>query len=164
MGKEQIQIEQLHKELDLIQSCIKRMASNSFYLKGWFFAVLGLGGSVLNNANNNVLGCFSIMLVVVALWWLDGFFLLQETLYRKKYEWVIENRPKGNWEYIYDLNPYNSDMWLDKDSVKTSVYIYMKSKTLIRLYPMGIVLPLGCLLPKYFLILQEWLSKLLNTV
>lgn len=30
----------LHKELDLIQSCITRMAQNSFIIKGWYFALI----------------------------------------------------------------------------------------------------------------------------
>lgn len=30
----------LHKELDLIQSCITRMAQNSFTIKGWYFALI----------------------------------------------------------------------------------------------------------------------------
>ena len=33
--EEKIQIVELHKEIDLIQSCINRMAGNSFLLKGW---------------------------------------------------------------------------------------------------------------------------------
>ena len=31
-----ISIEEIHKEIDLIQSCITRMAQNSFMIKGWF--------------------------------------------------------------------------------------------------------------------------------
>ena len=31
----------IHKEIDLIQSCISRMANNSFLLKGWLISQIG---------------------------------------------------------------------------------------------------------------------------
>lgn len=37
--KKKIQIEEIHKEIDLIQSCITRMAQNSFMVKGWFVSL-----------------------------------------------------------------------------------------------------------------------------
>lgn len=33
MNNEEISIEEIHKEIDLIQSCITRMAQNSFMVK-----------------------------------------------------------------------------------------------------------------------------------
>ena len=32
--------EDIYKELDLIQSCITRMASNSFAMKGWHIGII----------------------------------------------------------------------------------------------------------------------------
>ncbi len=32
----------LHKEIDLIQSCIARMANNSFYVKGWALSIVAV--------------------------------------------------------------------------------------------------------------------------
>ena len=37
--KKEISIEEIHKEIDLIQSCITRMAQNSFMIKGWFVSI-----------------------------------------------------------------------------------------------------------------------------
>ena len=37
---ENIQVEELHKEIDLIQGCINRMANNSFLLKGWLVSII----------------------------------------------------------------------------------------------------------------------------
>ena len=34
--------ENLHKEIDLIQECIKRMANNSFLLKGWTISLVAV--------------------------------------------------------------------------------------------------------------------------
>ena len=35
-----IKIEEIHKEIDLIQACITRMAQNSFKIKGWFVSIM----------------------------------------------------------------------------------------------------------------------------
>ena len=32
----------VHKEIDLIQACIARMASNSFLLKGWAISIVAV--------------------------------------------------------------------------------------------------------------------------
>lgn len=39
---ENIQVEELHKEIDLIQECINRMANNSFLLKGWLVSIIAV--------------------------------------------------------------------------------------------------------------------------
>jgi len=48
----------------------------------------------------------SIIVPVFCFWYLDAFFLRIEKMYRKLYEWVLEERKKGNVEYQYDLNPH----------------------------------------------------------
>lgn len=98
--------ENLHKEIDLIQECIKRMASNSFLLKGWTISLVAV---VLALSEKNVSPYFLGLVVLVPLisfWYLDAFFLYTEKLYRKMYEWVIAERPKSNNEKMYDLNPH----------------------------------------------------------
>lgn len=35
-----ISTEEIHKELDMIQACITRMAQNSFLVKGWFISLV----------------------------------------------------------------------------------------------------------------------------
>ena len=45
--KKEISIEEIHKEIDLIQSCITRMAQNSFMIKGWFVSIYA--GITINN-------------------------------------------------------------------------------------------------------------------
>lgn len=98
--------ENLHKEIDLIQECIKRMANNSFLLKGWTISLVAV---VLALSEKNVNPYFLGLIVLVPLvsfWYLDAFFLYTEKLYRKMYEWVITERPKSNNEKMYDLNPH----------------------------------------------------------
>lgn len=38
-NEDEVSIEEIHKEIDLIQSCITRMAQNSFMIKGWFVSI-----------------------------------------------------------------------------------------------------------------------------
>ena len=71
-----------HKEIDLIQSCINRMAQNSFQVKGWtvalFAVILALLPEKVESTNKFFLGV--VMLAVsVMFWYLDSFFLARET-------------------------------------------------------------------------------------
>lgn len=100
--------QKLHKELDLLQGCINRMAHNSFLLKGWLITLLSAVFAIINkdaNALNVFIGC---ILPTIIFWGLDAYFLQLERIYRKRYEWVLENRrPEGNLEMLYDLNPHH---------------------------------------------------------
>jgi len=106
--KLEINDEQLHKEIDLIQDVIKRMAHNSFLLKGWLISLIAI---ILALTEKNVLDPKSLViylilcLPILMFWYLDAFFIKQERLYRKLYEWVIFERLKGNIENQYALNP-----------------------------------------------------------
>ena len=115
--KEAVALEEMHKELDLIQGCITRMAQNSFMIKGW---VIGILAAMIAIAGDRIpareLGWIS-MAILLAFWALDAFFLKMEKCYRFKYEWVIDVRPKGNRNSLYDLNPYKTET--RKGGVKT---------------------------------------------
>jgi len=96
----------LHKEIDLIQGVINRMANNSFLLKGWLVSLIAV---VLALTKDTIvatdLSYFNVILLlpVVVFWYLDAFFLHREKCYRKLYEWVIINRCQ-TLDYSYDLN------------------------------------------------------------
>ena len=136
----------LHKEIDLIQNVINRMANNSFLLKGWLVSlvvvILALTKETIVATD---LSYFSLILLfpVIVFWYLDAFFLHKERCYRKLYEWVIENREKTQ-EYSYSLN-YSR---FEKD-VK-SIFCIMFSKTLYPFY--GLVVLILILVTIYNLI------------
>jgi hypothetical protein len=96
----------LHKEIDLIQGVINRMASNSFLLKGWLVSLIAV---ILALTRDTIvatqLSYFNLVLLlpVIVFWYLDAFFLHKEKCYRKLYEWVIENRSETN-DHLYSLN------------------------------------------------------------
>jgi len=96
----------LHKEIDLIQAVISRMANNSFLLKGWLVSLIAI---IIALTKDSIITTESIyfgiilLLLVTVFWYLDAFFLHKERCYRKLYDWVIENR-KNTDDYLYNLN------------------------------------------------------------
>ena len=142
----------LLKEIDLVQNCISRMARNSFLLKGWTVSLIG-AIFVFSSGNLNAKVLFLIAaltsFVTLVFWYLDAFFLHQERLYRKLYEWLLTVRPCGNYERAYDLNASRFSSEVDNISK------VMWSKTLRAFYG-SITLAALTLL---FGILLFWITK-----
>ena len=128
-------ITELHKEIDLIQACITRMADCSFKLKAGYISLISLSLTLLigQKCDLLIIGLF-ILVITTIFWYLDAFFLRTETLYRWKYDWVVKHRKQGKNEHLYDLDPYNQSMWDESDSKNTSFMKFLFSKTLIPLY------------------------------
>lgn len=92
----------IHKEIDLIQSIINRMAQNSFMLKGWvitiFVAVIALNVQTERFIQNLTLSIFPL-----AFWYIDAYYLYIERKYRRLYENRIILRKSGNSDNLYSL-------------------------------------------------------------
>jgi len=99
----------LLKEVDLIQEIVKRMAFNSFMIKGWTLtlvvASLLLRGTKGTGTESQVWADFIAFIPLLVFWFLDAYFLWQERMYRKLYEWVVANRLATD-EFLLDLNAY----------------------------------------------------------
>jgi len=102
--RDNLEIMEIHKEMDLIQGCITRMSNNSFWIKGGFISLLTIV-LTMDNFNLTKENGFFIIVAIFYLWYLDSFFLSVEKKYRKIYQWVIVEREKGNRDLLYDLNP-----------------------------------------------------------
>jgi hypothetical protein len=89
------------EELKIIQNIIKRMAFNSFLIKGWSITLV-VATLLLKGNKYQVLIAFIPLLV---FWFLDAYFLWQERMYRELYRWVVENRLKTD-EYLFNMNAY----------------------------------------------------------
>lgn len=97
----------LHKEIDLIQNCISRMARNSFLIKGWSITLIVITWAILDKENVSCLPLLLLIIPVIAFWGLDAYFLRLEKQYRKMYGWVLKNRIElGNFDELYDLDPH----------------------------------------------------------
>lgn len=93
--------EYMLKEIEIIHDIIGRMAFNSFVIKGWTITLVVV--ALLLKGINCQIGIAFIPLLV--FWFLDAYFLWQERLYRKLYEWVTDNRLKTD-KYLFDMNAY----------------------------------------------------------
>ena len=105
--------EYMLKEIEIIQNIIRRMAFNSFMIKGWAITLVVIT-LLLKGTEYQVWIAFIPLLV---FWFLDAYFLWQERMYRKLYDWVINNRLKTE-EYLFDMNAYRF-----KDKVQSRVRI-----------------------------------------
>ena len=105
--------EYMLKEIEIIQDIIKRMAFNSFMIKGWAITLVVVA-LLLKGTEYQVWIAFIPLLV---FWFLDAYFLWQERMYRKLYEWVISNRMKTD-EHLFDMNAYRF-----KDTVQSRIRI-----------------------------------------
>lgn len=93
--------EYMLKEIEIIQDIIKRVAFNSFMIKGWAITLVVVT-LLLKGTRFQVLIAFIPLLV---FWFLDAYFLWQERMYRELYNWVISNRLKTD-EHLFDMNAY----------------------------------------------------------
>ena len=87
------------KEIELIQDIIKRMASNSFLLKGWTVTLV-VASLLLRGPRYQAWIAF---IPLMMFWFLDAYFLWQERMYRELYDWVVSNRLKTT-DHLFDLN------------------------------------------------------------
>lgn len=71
---DKIEMEEIHKEIDLIQSCINRMAQNSFMLKGWLVTLYAVILGLLPENVNIWLLCAVLITITISFWYLDAFF------------------------------------------------------------------------------------------
>ncbi len=117
------------KEVDTIQSIIRRMANNSFLIKGWTITLV-VATLLLKGIEDLI---FIAIIPLAVFWVLDSYFLKQERMYRELYNWVIDNR------LTTDDNLLNMDASRFEKNVK-SMPKTMFSKTLGWFY--GLILSL----------------------
>jgi hypothetical protein len=86
-------------------------------------------------------------LPLIVFWYLDAWFLWQERLYRKLYDWVITNRPTSD-EHLYSMNAYRFREQVDRP------FRIMFSTTLGLFYGMVGVLT------AFYILLRIWFPTL----
>jgi hypothetical protein len=144
----------IHKEIDLIQDIVKRMAANSFQVKAWLIGILSAlvvleNKEIFAAANGNEhfslqMNLF-LFLPILCFWYLDAFFLSTEKLYRELYKWVVQNRSKTD-AYLYDLNTFVREVNGEKVNMikpANNVWNMMFSKTLFPFYALPLIFVLG---------------------
>ena len=89
----------IFKEIEMIQSCISRMASNSFAMKGWHIGIIS--ALIVFFFSKDTINYHALFIVIAAVtlifWYLDSYYLMLERKYSDK--------------FFLDLNSDNSEMW-----------------------------------------------------
>lgn len=129
----------VHKELDLIQAIINRMAANSFEVKKWLMGILT---AIIVFKYEKLLGANShhiwlLLVPILSFWFLNGFFLSNEKKYREMYKWVVKYRSQTD-KYLYDLNSMSReypDGSIEKLDLKQNrIWSVLFSSTLLAFY------------------------------
>ena len=126
-----ITVDEMHKEIDLLQSCIDRMAKNSFMIKGWFVSIYAVILALLPEKVDVRLLCVVLIVVNILFWYLDGVYLRDEKIYRRIYQWVVEARKQNDRELMYQLE---LNLYKNKIGTMDSVGKIMFSKSLFIFY------------------------------
>lgn len=124
----EINIEEKHKELDLIQDVIKRMAHNSYLIKGWALSIIAGLFVLIGDKDTKLIHEIAALLPILSFWYLDSFYLQLERKYRKLYEDVIIKRENNDRDRIYDLSLKDRDYEVD------SILRIMRSKSTFPFY------------------------------
>ena len=112
-------MENKYKHMDYIQSAISRMASNSFYLKGWNVTIIAaIVALSFKESDWRIYACALVLNFV--FWFLDAYYLKQEKLFRELYNKV---------SMISDDNLVDFSMNTSEFKEKVSVDCIMKLDT-----------------------------------
>jgi hypothetical protein len=73
------------KHLEFIQAVVTRLGTNSFLIKGWVLTIAAAFFAVLAKDPNAAIAAVGLI-PLLAFWFLDGYFLWQERLFRRLYD------------------------------------------------------------------------------
>lgn len=98
-------MENKYKYMDYIQAVISRMATNSFYLKGWSITIIAaITALSINESDWKVYGC-SLFLTII-FWFLDAYYLKQEKLFRELYDKVRNEKEDEKIDFSLDISQF----------------------------------------------------------
>jgi hypothetical protein len=83
----------MKEHLEFLQNTINRMCNNSFLIKGWTITFISLLFILAVNDSNYWFLILSL-LPLTCFWGLDAYYLRQERLFRKLYDFVREGKIK----------------------------------------------------------------------
>ena len=112
----------MEKHLEFIQEVINRMARNSFIIKGWAVSLVSALAALAANDTNQkfiIIAYFP----VITFWFLDGYYLYQERLFRKVYD---KNRTNQNTDYSMNTSEFDNGIidWFSACISKSIILFY----------------------------------------
>lgn len=129
--KNQIDKTDIIKHLEFLQDIIKRMANNSFKIKGWTITLVSAILGLLATKNLLTLRYISILIIpILGFAMLDAYYLRQEKIFRKKYNEFV--KAYNNKEYdklnIFELSTEK------RENIKISYFNNFFSTSIIGTY------------------------------
>jgi len=132
-------MEDKQKHLEFIQMVINRMAGNSFLLKGWAITLV-VALFVLSAKDTNQSYIFIVYFPVIIFWILDGYFLLQERLFRDLYD-DVRKLDEKDIDFSMDTRKYKKNernSWLRSMFSPTLLWFYL-SLIVVMLFVMCLI-------------------------
>lgn len=126
------------KHLEFIQSAVNRLASGSFFIKGWAITiVVALFALFVKNINQRFI--FIAAIPLFTFWILDGYFLSRERAFRSLYD-NVRNTDSDKIDFSMDITNFRCK--------KNSWFYSLFSKTILLFY-LALV---GAMVAIYFII------------
>lgn len=94
------------KHLEMIESVVQRMADNSFKLKEWTVAMVGIIGA-LSAQGTDKRFFLLVSIPMLAFWFLDSLYLQLERKYRELYNYVREKQEEI--DFSMDISKFSSE-------------------------------------------------------
>lgn len=114
--------ENKRKHLEIIQTVINRMASNSFLFKGWSITIIA-GISAFATKESNGLLMIVPIVATLLFWGVDAYYLMLERAFRNIYD---EVRRKKESEIDFQLKPSNIGFraWLETAVTRPILWLF----------------------------------------
>ena len=132
-------MENKQKHLEFIQAVINRMVGNSFLLKGWAITLV-TALFALSAKDTNQSYIFITYFPVIIFWILDGYFLLQERLFRDLYD-DVRKLDEKDIDFSMDTRKYKKNernSWLRSMFSPTLLWFYL-SLIVVMLFVMCLI-------------------------
>ena len=110
------------KHLEFIQDTIKRMAGNSFLLRGWSITLIVAIFTLASQKLESPIYLWIALFTIVIFWCLDAYYLCQERRFRCLYEEVRKKDP-DNIDFSMTLPKNHCDKCKWLSAVKSPIFV-----------------------------------------
>ena len=115
-------MENKYKHMDYIQSAISRMASNSFYLKGWNVTIIAaIVALSFKESDWRIYACALALNIV--FWVLDAYYLKQEKLFRELYNQISKIDDDEAVDFSMDTSKFKKEVFAIPRLMLTNISI-----------------------------------------
>jgi len=104
VNQNEVFTEMLHKEIDVLQGIIKRMADNSFSIKKWAAVLVFVAILFKQHTISPAYGAIPLLV----FWYLDSHYLRLERMFIQLQDDKVEERTRDCPKGMYDFNPHHA--------------------------------------------------------